>query len=170
MSTATQCEICLQKKAQHSCELCEKSVCKNCKEDLDSFTFSFLTKVPAELSKSLYCLHCYDSVVGPARQEYDDKLKQAEEIYFLTKAYPGYVRVLKRHTKRVEILDCDDRRETILRMAFMAVELGFNAIIEADVKSHKARKGGYQTSRWVGSAMPANVDAAQLERASLKRI
>ncbi len=129
-----------------------------------------MAKVPAELSKGTYCLHCFDATVLPKQKEYQDKLERAEDIYFLTKAYPGYVRVLKRHTKRVQVEACNDRRETILRMAFFAVELGFNAIIEADVKSQKTRNHGHQSSLWSGSAMPAQIDGEQLERSSLRRI
>ena len=63
---------------------------------------------------------------------------------------------------------CDDRRECILRLAFFAAELGFNAIIESEVDSKKVRKGAYQSSTWSGSALPADVDGARLEKASLK--
>ena len=93
-----------------------------------------------------------------------------KDVYFLTKAYPGYVRVLRKHTKRVVVEDCADRRDTIVRMAFFAAELGFNAIIEAEVESFKTRSHGYLSSRWKGSAMPAQIDGEQLERASLRRL
>jgi len=164
------CEICLQKKAQLSCGLCIKEICKDCSIDLGTYAFSFMSKVPQELTKEHYCLHCYDTTIQPKKTQYETRLKQAEDIYFLTKAYPGYVRVLKKHTKRVVIKECPDRKEAILRMAFFAVELGFNAIIDADLKSHKTRNGGYQSSYWSSSALPADIDGEQLERASLKRI
>ena len=97
-------------------------------------------------------------------------MEKAKDIYFLTKAYPGYIRVLQRHTKRVQVEACDDRRETIMRLAFFAAELGFNSIIEAEVESSKRRVGGYQSSTWTGSAMPAKIDGDQLERSSLRRL
>jgi hypothetical protein len=168
--TSPNCEICLQKPVQLACGLCSKGVCKACHVHFDSQAFSFMSKVPEKLSKGSYCLHCYDAEIEPVEREYEKNLESAKDIYFLTKNYPGNIRVLRRHTKRVKVDDCPDRRETILRMAFFAVELGFNAIIEADLKSEKGRMGAYQSASWCGSALPANIDGPRLEAASLRRI
>lgn len=170
MTTSPVCSSCGAQKAPNTCELCNKSICKNCLEHVDSETFSFFTKLPAKLKKANFCPLCYDAEILPEKVRYGAIMERAKDVYFLTKAYPGYIRVLRRHTKRVSIPTCDDRKETILRMAFMAAELNFNAIIEAEVLSRKIRKGDYQSSLWAGSAMPALIDGEQLERTSLKRI
>ncbi len=168
--SATPCSRCSEPQAAFHCGLCGVAICKACREYVDPTIFSYFLKKPAELAKSDYCHGCYDAKVAPRRAEYEALLEKAEDIYFLTKNYPGYVRVLRRHTKRVVVPECADRRETILRMAFVAAELGFNAIIEADVESQKVRNGGFQSSVWKGSAMPALIDGDQLERSSLRRI
>lgn len=170
MSTA--CDICEgpAEKGAHACGICAKHVCKNCLHYIDTNHFSFFSKVPQELTVGNYCPICWDEKVVPAQARYDELMEKAKDVYYLSKAYPGYVRVLRRHTKRVSVPECRDRRETIVRLAFFAAELGFNAIIEAEVDSSKIRMGGRQTSNWFGSAMPANVDSAQLERSSLRRL
>ena len=129
-----------------------------------------MSKIPKELTLGNYCPLCFQEKIAPQKAHYDDLMEKAKDVYFLTKAYPGYVRVLQRHTKRVSVEKCDDRRETIMRLAFFAAELGFNAVIESEVNSSKSRNSGYQSSIWIGSAMPANIDGDQLERSSLRRL
>ena len=137
---------------------------------MESEAFTYMSKVPADLAHARYCPRCYDAKIAQAVIDYEAMVEKAKDVYFLTKAYPGYVRVLRKHTKRVVVEDCADRRDTIVRMAFFAAELGFNAIIEAEVESFKTRSHGYLSSRWKGSAMPAQIDGEQLERASLRRL
>lgn len=129
-----------------------------------------MNPIPRELAVRLYCPPCFDEKIAAPLAKYEELLEKAKDIYFLSRDYPGYVRVLRRHTKRVQVPDCDDRRETILRMAYVAAELGMNAIIEATVESKKVRINKYKTHRWSGSAMPALIDGDQLERTSLKRL
>jgi hypothetical protein len=168
------CGACGASKAPHTCGICAKTVCKSCLEYVDTEAFSF-SEAPTHLRQGSYCTACFDEQVVPAQARYDELMEKAKDVYFLTRAYPGFVPVLKRHKKRVSVAECEDRRETILRLAFQAAELGFNAIIEADVDSAKVRlggkhKGSYQTSTWAGSAVPALIDAVQLERLSLRRL
>lgn len=170
MKTAKPCESCGAPKSVFECGICHKAICKSCSEYIDTNSFSFMSKVPAKLTQANYCRACFLDEIVPAQNAYEEMMERAKDVYFLTKAYPGYVRVLRRHTKRVEVKECDDRRETIVRLAFFAAELGYNAIIEAEVDRAKIRMGKYQSSVWSGSAMPANIDGDQLERTSLRRI
>jgi uncharacterized protein YbjQ (UPF0145 family) len=170
MSETTACDVCSSPKAVYRCGVCSKTICKKCRVYVDTHTFSFFSKVPPKLLLADYCPECHEREVLPEQARYDELMEKAKDVYYLSKAYPGYVRVLRRHTKRVTVESCPDRRETILRMAFWAAELNFNAIIEAEVDSAKVRHGGYQTSIWKGSALPANIDGEQLERSSLRRL
>jgi hypothetical protein len=169
------CIVCQSKKVTTAtCGLCQGALCKTHKVSLGATAFLLLEKIPAPLAHAHYCASCYDTQVAPALATYDEMAEKANDIYFITKNYTGYVHVQRRHTKRVLVKDCADRRETILRMAFQAAELGMNALIESEVESFNTRKdgkpGGYQSARWKGSAMPAQINGEQLERASLRRI
>jgi len=170
MSKSSGCAFCGALKATHECGICGNAVCKECLQYVDTHSFSFFSKVPKELTLGNFCPPCFESKIAPQKEHYEELMEKAKDIYFLTKAYPGYIRVLQRHTKRVQVEACDDRRETIMRLAFFAAELGFNSIIEAEVESSKRRVGGYQSSTWTGSAMPAKIDGDQLERSSLRRL
>lgn len=170
MSTPA-CVVCESKKGLQPCGLCARSACKKCIHDLGPEMFAFMDPIPEELSHRLYCPDCYDAKIAEPVRVYEELVEKAADIYYLSKDYPGYVRVLKRHTKRVTVPACPDRRETILRMAYVAAELGMNAIIEANVVSKKVKTSQkYQSTEWSGSAVPAIIDGDQLERTSLRRI
>jgi hypothetical protein len=170
MSEVQNCASCGAVKASFNCGLCQKNLCKNCVQEVDSHAFSFFSKIPEELKKGNICPTCFEDKILPHKKRFDELLEKANDIYFLTKSYKGYVRVHNKHSKRVIVADCDDRRETIVRLAFFAAELGFNAIIDSEVESKKVRMGKYQSTRWYGSALPAKIDGEQLERSSLRRI
>jgi hypothetical protein len=127
-----------------------------------------MSVIPEHLKLYLYCARCFHDRILPEQTRYEELMEQAKEVYFLSKAYRGNVRILKRHTKRVSVDDCDDRRECILRLAFKAVELGFNAIIQAEIESEKTHVNHRQSTLWRGSALPADVDGERLELSSLK--
>ena len=64
----------------------------------------------------------------------------------------------------VDLAECPDRDETILRLAFQAAKGGFNALVQGDVTSRKVRNHGYQKSVWSGTAFAADVDEEKLNR------
>ncbi|MEO5668817.1 MAG: hypothetical protein ABIR96_12215, partial [Bdellovibrionota bacterium] len=167
----TVCAVCNGPKATKTCRLCEAMVCKKCIETLGTDAFVLLPKIPIELSHSMYCARCYDTHVAAPFAAYEEIAAKAEGVYFVTRDYNGYVHVIERHTTRVSVEICEDRRITILKMAYLAAQLGFNAIIDAKVQSFSYNlEGGYQSARWKGSSLPAKIDGAQLERTSLMRI
>lgn len=165
MKTCTHCQ---KPKADLLCGVCGQDVCKACREYIDTNSFSFMAKAPAQLTQGEYCPRCFGDVIEPARAAYEATMAQAGEIYYLSKAYPGWVHLKRKHTKRVVVENCDDRRECIMRLAFYAAEMGYNSIIEAEVESFKVRKNHRQTSLWKGSALPANIDGERLEKSSLR--
>ncbi len=163
------CNSCSGTKNVQTCVYCKKQVCKKCYEFVSEEEFSMYPKIPKSLVFGPVCTDCIIDKIQPERQIYEELCDKAKEVYFLTKNYRGNVRILARHTKRVAVEDVPDRREAILRMAFMAAQLNFNAIIEAEIKDKKTRTSdGYQSTLWSGSAMPAKVDGEHLELASLK--
>jgi hypothetical protein len=170
METATKCSICNAPKAPKNCSLCQASICKNCQIQLRSDAFLYRYPLPEKLSHLNYCARCYDEHVAAELAHYEVLAEQAKNVYFLTDSYLGYVRVLQSHTERISIPDCDDRREIILKMAYQAAELGYNALIKSRVESRSVNIDGYHSSRWKASALPAKIDEVQLERSSLRRI
>jgi hypothetical protein len=171
VEAAKTCAVCGGPKAPKTCGLCEASICKTCQEILGSEAFLYMNPIPENLRHVSYCVRCYDEQVAAPLAAYEAMADKARNVYFLTQDYKGYVRIMSRHKIRISIDDCDDRRETILKLAYRAAELGFNAIIQSRVESVCVNApGGYQSSRWKASALPAIIDGEQLERSSLLRL
>jgi hypothetical protein len=169
MTSQEVCISCRRPKAHLSCEVCFEPVCKECEQFLEASTFSFLSQLPEDLSHTHYCPYCYDSKVAPALEEYQAVMERARDLPFFFVTQRKAIPLIKQSKDSIRVESCDDRNETILRLAFLAVEQGYNAVIEADVTADKIRNSGYQKSRWRGVAIPAHIDAEKLARWSPDR-
>ena len=158
-----ECVSCGKPKASLHCEICQDAICKKCEQLLEPNAFSFLPKIPETLSHLRYCGSCFDSLVAPEKEHYEQVMEKARQVFvfFVTQKKPPPL--IRKDRELLKVEDCDDRDETILRLGFLAALKNFNAIIEVDVKQHKIRKGAYQTSRWSGTAYPAMVNGDHVE-------
>lgn len=158
------CQTCRKPKATLTCGACSEDVCKNCAQFLAEDAFSFLPEVAPELKHQVYCGVCYDRVVAPFRENYEKAMDAAREIQVFFKDQGKETRFIRRIEKPVKVRDCVDRDEALLRLAFFAVQAGYNGLIDVDLKSEKVRIDSYQTLKWSGSGIPATVNSKQLMR------
>lgn len=158
------CISCRKPKGTIHCQICDEFLCKECVRFLEASTFSFMEAIPPELSHTYYCSPCFDSHVEPALESYREIMERARNLYFFFNTQRRPVHVIKKSKEDLQVKDCDDRDETILRLAFFAAQQGYNAVIEAEVVSKKIRNSGYQKSLWQGSGVAAQVNAQRLER------
>ena len=161
-----ECLSCRRPKASLHCELCEEPVCKDCVQRVseETFSFEFSEALNDDLKKQWYCASCYASTVAPALEDYVQTMEASNGVFVFFTTQKARLPILQKALKPVKIAECRDRDELILRLAFQAVRQGMNSIVETEVTSKKVRNAGYQTSVWTGSALPAQVDAAKLER------
>lgn len=157
------CISCRRPNSQLECENCHEPLCKSCEQFLDAATFSFLKELPKELSHTHYCPSCYSEHIEPALESYNEVMERAKQVYVFFKTHKR-TPPAKRAKEGVKVEACDDRNETILRLAFYAAQQDYNAIVEAEVLSEKIRDGAYQTTRWKGTGIPAQLDEKYLER------
>ena len=159
-----QCSTCQKAKAPLVWGVCSGTLCKNCAQFLDEDAFSFLAKVPPEVSHTTYCQTCYDTHVVPQLVSYNSMMDQAREILIYYKDEGKDTRMYSRIEDKLVVLNCADRKEAILRLAFMAVQGGFNAVIDIDVYSKKIRTGAYQTLQWQATGIPTQITAPRMWR------
>lgn len=131
---------------------------------MEDGAFSFLKKVPAELSHPIYCPQCFDEKVALPLQDYNDTLERAKEVIIFSKDETKKTRLFSRKEESVEVTDCLDREETILRLAFLAAQKNFNSIIDVELKYEKVMNGSHRYHVWKGRAVPCKMDARQLNR------
>jgi hypothetical protein len=151
------CCSCLTPKATLKCGLCQDSVCKKCAQYLDEESFSFLEKVPADLSHTVYCRGCFEAKVAEPLENYNQAVEKAKNISIYLKDQSKESRLLKRKELPVRVTSCADREELILRLAFLAVQANYNGLVDVDIVGKKIRNGAYQTQEWSGSAIPTHI-------------
>ena len=162
------CVSCRKPKANLQCEICEDAICKKCVQRLEPDTFSFLEQVPLALTHSLYCGACYDEHVAAEFDAYQETMEAAKKVFVFFKTQRKDIPLIKRSKETFQVVNCADRDETILRLAFFSVRSGYNGLLEVEVNSSKVHPGGsYQTSRWSGVGTAAMIDASKIERLDL---
>lgn len=156
------CCVCSQVKAPLVCGICGGSICKKCTQFTEEGAFSFLKTVPPALAHQIYCGVCFDREVAPALTEYEATMEAARNIMVFMKSQSKETRLISRKEPVVKVSDCADHDECILRLAFFAAQLKFNALIDVQVTPKKLITGGYQTTVYSGTGIPAHVHENKL--------
>lgn len=123
--------------------------------------FQFTPTRSKELSHSTYCTVCFDQHVSPALTNYETTLAQAQEVLVFDKTQGKETRFVKRLEKPISVEGVDEQDVT-MKLAFIAVEKKYNALVDVDVKAVKVRDGAYQTMAYSAKAIPANVSDRKL--------
>ena len=154
--TSEACTSCHKAKAPLTCIGCKEALCKACATFVDlENTFSFLPAMPNDVEGGSYCVLCYESKAQPAVEAYDEQMEKAKNISVYMKNQGKEVTSLRRAQVPVTVTDCEDRDETLLRLAFLTVERGYDTLISVDLVPKKIRTGTYQKSAWQGTGTPA---------------
>lgn len=160
----TTCCSCFKPKANYQCELCESSICKACTQFKNEDSFAFYKVVPEKLNKNVYCPQCFDQNVAEPLDEYNALVEKAKTVAVFFKEESKKTRLFSRKEEPVEVLECLDEDETVLRLAFLAAQKKFNSIIDVDLKYLKIKNGSHLYHVWNGKAVPCNLDEKTLNR------
>lgn len=147
------CQTCLKSKSTLSCGICSADLCKTCAQFLDA-EFEMMKVIPSELSHQVYCHQCYDSQVIPQLEHQQELIERAKNVQVYFKDQGKETRLFKRTELPIQVVDCKDYDECLLRLAYFAVERGFNTLIDVDVVSKKVRQDTYQLTLWSGTGVP----------------
>ena len=123
-----------------------------------------LIERPETLQHVNYCPRCHDEVVAPALAKYNETLARAKNVNYWPRAYRGHIPILKKAREEISVASGRDRDDILLKMGFIAAEMGFNGLVRGELVSRKVRDEGYQKMEWSGRATPCNVDEEKLER------
>ena len=146
------------------CQICALALNKREAEFVDEDTFAFLSQLPCGVSEGSYCGSCFADRVKPELDQYNLKLDQARNVNVFYSSQSKESRFVRRSEKPIRVEDCDDQDDVIMRLAFMAVEAKLNSLVDLDLTSVKVKNGKWQTSRWSGRAVPAQIDEKSLQR------
>lgn len=157
MNLTPVCKTCRKPKANFQCGICQEHVCKSCAQFLND-SFSFLKKIPADLSHTTYCSNCFDEKVATPLEAYNTTMEAAKEVMVFTKDQIKSTAHLKRREEPVTVELCEDEQETIVRLAFFAAEKHFNCLLDVDVSHRKIIVGSHKKTVFSGTAIPTTID------------
>lgn len=157
MNLTPVCKTCRKPKANFQCGICQEHVCKSCAQFL-SDNFSFLKKIPADLSHTTYCSNCFDEKVATPLEAYNTTMAAAKEVMVFTKDQIKSTAHLKRREEPVTVEHCEDEQETIVRLAFFAAEKHFNCLLDVDISHRKIIVGSHKKTVFSGKAIPTTID------------
>ncbi|MFP5384801.1 MAG: hypothetical protein ACLGHN_01895 [Bacteriovoracia bacterium] len=151
------CKTCRKPKAPYICGLCEEHVCKACAQ-FQTDAFSFLQKVPAELSHSVYCSQCFDEKIAAPLSDYEEMMEKAKDVMVFFKNESKKTGHIKRKEEPLKVEDCEDEDETVLRLAFFAAQKGFNCLLDVQLTNRKIIVGSHKKTVFSGTAIPVTID------------
>ena len=154
------CSVCHLNSSDKTCGYCSSAICKKCSHtcSLEMNEWYINKKEIHHLS----CPDCYEQKFIPLEENFDEDMQTAKDSPVWPKTYRGKIPMLNRSQKQFSIQDCADKKLAVLKLAFQAIEGGFNALLEVDVKYTKVRDHGYQKMLYSGTALGAMVDHSKL--------
>lgn len=152
------CKTCKKPKANFNCGLCEEHICKSCAQFLTEGSFSFLKKIPKELTHSTYCTNCFDDVVAAPLAQYEENMEKAKEVMVFTKDQAKVTGHLKRKEDPYQVDNVEDEQEAIMRLAFFAAQDNFNCLLDVQLKNKKIIVGSHKKTIFSATAIPITID------------
>ncbi len=120
--------------------------------------------IPPELSHTVYCEGCYHEKVAGPLADYNQDLESAKEILVFFKNQGKETRLIKRLEDPIQVENCLDHQDVVMRLAFLTLKAGYNGMVDIVISSEKVRTGNYQTLKWKGVGIPARIRADKLLR------
>ncbi len=151
------CITCGKSKALLNCGICTVFVCKHCAQIIEEDAFSFLDVQKPEMLHTTFCNTCFDEKIAPDLADYQQTMEAAKNIEVYFKDQGKETRLMKRIDVVFKIVDCPDRNEAIMRLAFKTVKMGFNSVIDVDIIGKKVKMGAYQTHSYQATGVPSNI-------------
>ena len=163
----TLCSECQQKAASLNCVSCvvdgkATPLCKSCAQFVSVEMFALCPEWTKELQPGAHCATCYETKIQAKLAEYTDIEQRAKEVAIYDSNQGKETRLMRRTEKPVKVENCNDEPEVLMRLAFLAAEKKFNAVLDVAVKGVKVRTGGYQTTIYSGTGVPANINDRQI--------
>ncbi len=153
---AKECTVCCSNKTAIQCDICSCASCKHCCYFIDEDVFEFVSLLPEKLQNKAFCPNCYNENISEEMEYLKETMQKARDVDVYLKDQGTETRRIRRIQKPIHIKECADREETLMRLAFLAAQKGFDTIIGVDIQAKKVGKGTYKKMIWSGTAVPVD--------------
>lgn len=156
-----QCELCQAPKAAKSCAECGRAACKNCLCFLEQDKFRFHPEPPAFATKGIFCFECFESLVKPEVERYDEVLARSEKVTLIPISYRGYVACLRKAQYPTEVEAEAGKGIAVWKLKFLAAWQGYDAIVDLEAENRKTRNAGWESKVWNAKGLFVALDHAK---------
>lgn len=150
------CQTCSAVKTAVICDRCSEHTCKRCSFFIDDTVFDYTDFLPEEIKDKVFCTSCYYQDVDAVLVDYKELLEKAKAVNVYSSIQGAETGRIKRIEKPILVQDCDDREETLLRLAFFAAQKDYDTLVDVSIKSKKVGEGAYKKLVWSGTAVPVD--------------
>ncbi len=124
---------------------------------MDEDCFEMIALLPAELQNKTFCLNCYHQGVSESLEHYTEIVEKAKQVDVFSKTQTKETRRIKRVESPIRVVDCADKEEALLKIAFIAADKGYGTVVDVDLASKKHGEGkSYKKLVWSGSGIPVD--------------
>lgn len=148
------CSVCLTKPTPLQCDMCHEPSCKICSIYVDEDSFELFDHLPDSIRGKMFCPSCFNANVDSVLSDYQEALERAKDIDVFDITQGTETRLIKRIEKPIKVVDCKDREETLMRLAFQAAQRGCNTLVDTKLTSKKVQDGKWKKYIWSGTAVP----------------
>lgn len=156
-----ECELCGAPKAVKECGECEAQVCKNCVQYLEQDKLRFHPSPPAFVKHGIFCANCFDTLVRPEIEKYDEVLARSETVKIVRASFRGYIPTFKKAKFPTEVRDDAGRGIAIWRLKFLCAWEGYDTVIEMEAEHSKNRNHGWESKVWAARGHFVDLDHAK---------
>lgn len=154
------CESCHSNNTDKICGYCTKPTCKKCVVYCD-LELNEWYKNQKDIHHSA-CPDCNENVFTPIYEKFESDMNEAKSLPIWPITYRGKIPISAKSSQLISVKDVKDRKLALLKMAFNAVELGFNALSDVEIKQIKIRDHGYQKMLYNGTSKAIMADRSKL--------
>lgn len=148
------CSSCAKNKTDLECGYCESPTCKTCATFVDEDSFDFFNMIPDNLQNKAFCQSCFANQVSTEIETLKVLLSKARQVNVYRKEQGTETRFIRRIQKPIQVVDCQDEQETLMRLAFLATQQGFSTLVDVEIQSRKIGEGRYKKYVFDGFAVP----------------
>lgn len=123
---------------------------------MDDTEFDFSAVLPETLKDGIFCPACFHAHAEPVLDQYREHLEKARQVNTYDISQGNETSRIRRIEKPIKVENCGDKKEALMKLAFLAAQKGFDTLVDVDIQQEKVGTGTYKKLIWHGKAVPVD--------------
>lgn len=152
--TCSTCDTVLCADCLVTCSHCGEDFCGKCVESIKNGNFSYLEDLPI---MGYHCQGCWDLMVKPLLEKYEDAKMAAWEVTCYSKNYRGHIRVNPASQQEIETNWFKDKDEAEYSLKVIAAYQGYNLVHNLSFDVKNSYDGNYTYRMWSATGIAGHI-------------